>query len=254
MQPFTAPSVPSTSQPFIGITSSVDAEGQPVVRDSYVRALHAAGARPVPLPFVTDERQAAALLERLDGILFTGSDDLDPRLWNEAQHPSTVLIHPARATTELLFARAALAARLPVLGICGGMQTLNVACGGSLHQHLPDLPGTLAHQDATYATRHEVTAQAGSRVAELLGPRFAVNTSHHQAVHALGRGLVATAHSPDGVIEACELREAPFVLGVQWHPERMVGEGSQLKLFEALVSAASNKTAAASRQPATQAG
>ena len=241
MQPF--------MQPFIGVTSSVDAEGRPVVRDPYVRALHAAGARPVPLPFVADEAQARALLERLDGLLFTGSDDLDPKLWNEAQHARTVLIHPARAIAELLFARAALAAHLPVLGICGGMQTLNVACGGSLHQHLPDVPGTLEHQDSTYTVRHTVKTEAGSRVAELLGESFAVNTSHHQAVHELGRGLIATAHSPDGVIEACELRNARFVLGVQWHPERMLDEGEQLRLFAALVSAAT--TTAATPAPAS---
>src|SRR5262245_18832143 len=190
-------------QPFIGVTSSVDGEGRPVVRDTYVRALHTAGARPVPLPFVSNETEATALLERLEGLVFTGSDDLDPSLWNEERHASTVLIHPSRARTELLLARAALARRLPVLGICGGMQTLNVACGGSLHQHLPDLPGTLEHRDSTYAVRHPVETEPGSRVAELLGPSFAVNTSHHQAVHELGRGLVVTARAPDGVIEAC---------------------------------------------------
>jgi len=225
-------------QPFIGVTSSVDAEGRPVVRDTYVRALHAAGARPVPLPFVGSEAEAAELLARLEGLVFTGSDDLDPSLWNEERHASTVLIHPNRARTELLLARGALARRLPVLGICGGMQTLNVACGGSLHQHLPDLPGTLEHRDSTYAVRHPVAAESGSRVAELLGASFAVNTSHHQAVHALGRGLVATAHAPDGVIEACELRDARFVVGVQWHPERQQNEAQHKAIFEALVAAA----------------
>jgi putative glutamine amidotransferase len=226
-------------QPFIGVTSSADAEGRPVVRDPYVRALHAVGARPVPLPFIASESEARALLADLDGIVFTGSDDLDPALWNEPRHARTVLIHPARAMTELLLARAALARRMPVLGICGGMQTLNVACGGSLHQHLPDLDATLEHQDATYATRHRVAATPGSRVCELLGPDFDVNTSHHQAVHRLGSGLVATALAPDGVIEACELQGAPFVLGVQWHPERMFDEGLQSRLFAALAHAAS---------------
>jgi putative glutamine amidotransferase len=226
-------------QPFIGVTSSVDAEGRPVVRDPYVRALHAARARPVPLPFVDSEAGARALLEQLDGLVFSGSDDLDPRLWNEEQHASTVLIHPARAKTELLLARAALAARMPILGVCGGMQTLNVACGGSLHQHLPDLPDLLEHRDSSYTARHGVRTEAGSRISELLGESFAVNTSHHQAVARLGHGLVATAHAPDGVIEACELRDARFVVGVQWHPERMLDEGQQLRLFAALVAATS---------------
>jgi putative glutamine amidotransferase len=216
------------------------------VRDPYVRALHAARARPVPLPFVDDEAAARALLERLDGVLFTGSDDLDPSLWNEELHGETVLIHPARARTELLLARAALASRLPILGVCGGMQTLNVACGGSLHQHLPDLPDTLEHRDSTYTVRHDVQAEAGSRVAELLGGSFTVNTSHHQAVNRLGAGLVVTARAPDGVIEACELRDARFVVGVQWHPERMLDEGEQLRLFAALASAASARPARAS--------
>ena len=241
-------------QPFIGVTSSVDAEGRPVVRDTYVRALHAAGARPVPLPFVRSEAEAVALLERLEGLVFTGSDDLDPSLWNEPRHASTVLIHPDRARSELLLARAALARRMPVLGICGGMQTLNVACGGSLHQHLPDLPGTLEHRDSTYAVRHPVATEPGSRVAELLGTDFEVNTSHHQAVHALGRGLVATAHAPDGVIEACELRDARFVVGVQWHPERMVDEDRQLRLFTALAAAATAATVRGAQPSGARAG
>jgi gamma-glutamyl-gamma-aminobutyrate hydrolase PuuD len=228
-------------QPYIGVTCTADDEGRPSVKDPYIRALFAAGALPVPLPFVTTAEQADALLDRVDGVLFTGSDDLDPALWGEPAHPRVKLMHPARATTELLYARAALRRRTPALGICGGMQTLNVAGGGSLHQHIPDLGHGLEHKDPSFTVRHPVTARAGSRVAVLLGGYFTVNTEHHQAVNRLAGGLLATAHSPDGIVEAWELPDAPFLVGVQWHPERMLGEGGQVRIFAALVEAAGGR-------------
>jgi putative glutamine amidotransferase len=228
-------------QPFIGVTCTADDVGRPSVRDPYVRALFAAGALPVPLPFVTAEREAEALLDRLDGVVFTGSDDLDAALWHEPLHPQAKLMHPARATTELLLARAALRRRTPALGICGGMQTLNVAAGGSLHQHIPDLGHGLEHKDPSFTVRHPVRLRAGSRLAELLGESLAVNTEHHQAVHRLAEGFLAAAYSPDGLIEAWEIPDAPFLVGVQWHPERMLGEGNQARIFAALAAVASGR-------------
>jgi putative glutamine amidotransferase len=225
-------------QPFIGVTCTADGEGRPSVRDPYIRALFAAGALPVPLPFITTEGEADALLDRLDGLVFTGSDDLDAGLWQEPLHPQAVLMHPARAATELLLARATLRRRTPALGICGGMQTLNVAGGGSLHQHIPDLGHGLDHKDPTFTARHPVTARAGSRIAALLGESFGVNTEHHQAVHRLADGFLPTAHSPDGLVEAWEVPDAPFLMGVQWHPERMLTEGRQAGIFHALAAAA----------------
>lgn len=228
-------------RPFIGVTCTADDQGRPSVRDPYVRALFAAGALPVPLPFLTTEAEADALLDQLDGVVFTGSDDLDAAHWQEPLHPEAKLMHPARAATELLLARAALRRGTPALGICGGMQTLNVAAGGSLHQHIPDLGRGLEHKDPTFTVRHPVTACAGSRIESLLGERFAVNTEHHQAVARLAPGFVATAHSPDGLVEAWELPAAPFLLGVQWHPERMLEEGAHARIFAALATVAGTR-------------
>ncbi|MHC5212224.1 MAG: gamma-glutamyl-gamma-aminobutyrate hydrolase family protein [Planctomycetota bacterium] len=225
-------------RPFIGMTCTADDEGRPSVKDPYVQAILSAEALPVPLPFITSEREAEALLDRLDGVVFTGSDDLDAALWEEPLHPQARLMHPARATTELLIACAALRRRTPALGICGGMQTLNVAGGGSLHQHIPDLGHDLEHKDPTFTKRHPVTARAGTRVASLLGETFPVNTEHHQAVHRLADGFQAAAHSPDGLIEAWEIPDAPFLMGVQWHPERMLTDAGQAGIFKALARAA----------------
>ncbi len=225
-------------RPFIGVTSTSDAEGRPDVKPAYARAILRAGGLPVPLPFVSDAREASTLLSRLDGIVFSGSDDLDPALWGEALHPSARLMHPARATTELLLAHAALDRGAPALGVCGGMQTLNVAAGGSLHQHIPDLGGALDHKDPTFLRRHAITVAEGSKIGEWLGRELLVNTEHHQAVNALGRGLRAVAVAEDGIIEAWEADGVPFLVGVQWHPERMEGDPRQQRLFEALVRAA----------------
>jgi putative glutamine amidotransferase len=225
-------------QPFIGVTCSADPEGRPRVNPRYVLAVHAVGALPVPLPFLSTEAEAHALLDRLHGIVFTGSEDLDPSLWGEALHPQTSLMHASRMATEMALARAVIARRTPALGICGGMQTLNVASGGSLHQHIPDVSKLVDHRDPSFERRHEVRAELGSRLAEILGGRFDVNTEHHQAVHRLGAGLAAVAHAPDGIIEAFESAGASFLVGVQWHPERMLDDARQRRLFVELAAAA----------------
>jgi putative glutamine amidotransferase len=235
-------------RPFIGITCSSDPAGQPLVNAHYVRALLLAGALPVPLPYVASQEEAAGVLERLAAVVFSGSEDLDPALWGAPRHPRTELMHPARMAAELAFARAALARRAPALGICGGMQTLNVACGGSLHQHVPDVTAgapAVEHSDASYGGRHPVAVEAGSRLAGLLGRALAVNSHHHQAVDRLGEGLRVVARAPDGIVEAWEAEGHPFLLGVQWHPERMPGEGGSARLFEALVEAARGHRVAA---------
>jgi putative glutamine amidotransferase len=240
-------------RPFIGLTCSSDPLGQPLVNAHYVRALLAAGALPVPLPFVSDEAEAALVLQRLAAVVFSGSEDLDPALWGAPRHPRTELMHPRRMAAELAYAHAALALRAPALGICGGMQTLNVACGGSLHQHVPDVTAgqepAVEHSDASYGGRHPVAVEAGSRLAQLLGSAVAVNSHHHQAVDRLGRGLRVVARAPDGIVEAWEAPGHPFLLGVQWHPERMPGEGGSARLFEALVAAAGADRVASAGTP-----
>lgn len=188
------------------------------------------------LPFISSASEAAALLERLDGVVLSGSEDLDPALWDEALHPRAELMHPQRQQTEMFFCRELLARPLPLLGICGGMQNLAIAAGGSLHQHLPDLgPQMLDHSLGFEGPGHPVAVEADSLLGELLGATATTNSAHHQGVSTLGDNMTVTARSPDGVIEAYELRDRPFALCVQWHPERMVGDKGQRNLFTKLV-------------------
>lgn len=225
--------------PFIGVTSSAESDGSPVIRPAYVRAVTLAGGLPVALPFVEDLSAAHGLLERLGGVVLTGSEDLDSSLWNEPLHRASQLMHPARQRTELLLCQALLERDLPLLGICGGMQNLAVAAGGSIHQHLPDLGDhVLDHSVGTAGPTHTVSAVADCRLAKLVGPRFEANSAHHQAVARLPDLLRPVAHTDDGVLEAFELPGPRFLVGVQWHPEQMPGDAGQQRLFSALVSAA----------------
>ena len=228
-------------RPLIGITCSADDHGRPVVRPPYVAAVHRAGGLPVALPFVSDEAEARQLLARLDGVVLTGSEDLDSALWDEPLHPAVTVMHPDRHATELAVCRALLHLDLPTLGICGGMQTLNVVAGGTILQHLPDAglgDGLLDHAVGVEGPHHAVQAEAGTRTAELLGERFETNTAHHQGLGRLGEGVVVTARCPDGVVEAFEMPAQRHVLCVQWHPERMPYDPRQQALFASLVSAA----------------
>ncbi len=230
-------------RPFIGVTCSSEPDGQPVVRPPYVQALHRAGAIPVALPFLETARGKGLpgledVLARLDGLVLTGSEDLDSVLWQEPLHPKAELMHPARQATELAVCHAVLEHELPCLAICGGMQTLNVVAGGSVIQHLPDLGSQILNHSAGFeAAPHAVRADPNSAIGRLLGASFPTNSAHHQAIGRLGRGLIASAWTEDDVIEACELPGHRFLLGVQWHPERMPEDAGQQALFRALVSA-----------------
>lgn len=206
---------------------------------NYVEQVAATGAIPVLLPPVPG---ITAAVGRLDGLVLTGGGDIDPGRYGAAPHPRTGPANVERDQAELDLLAAALAAGLPVLGICRGLQLLNIAQGGTLHQHLADLgpAGDAGHtpQPGTFG-RHPVRVAPGSRLASILPPDqpFAVPTAHHQAIGRLGAGLTATAWAEDGIIEAAELTGGdhhPFVLAVQWHPEA----GDDLRLFRALVAAA----------------
>ena len=206
---------------------------------SYVQQVTAAGGIPVLLPPLPG---VAAAVSRLDGLILTGGGDIDPGRYGEAPHPRTTRVSEPRDAAELDLLEAALGAGLPVLGICRGMQLLNVARGGTLRQHLPEDAGHVS-VPGTFGS-HPVQVSPGTRLASILGDGTAgldVPTAHHQAIDMLGDGLVATAWAADGVIEAVELPGAgdaaagPFVLAVQWHPEA----GTDRRLVEALVAAAS---------------
>jgi putative glutamine amidotransferase len=242
-------------RPLIGVTTSelrrgelgtLRRHGEPAHPEmalgmTYARAVDAAGGLPVVLPPVALEN-VPALVQRLDGVCLSGGPDLDPETYAERPHPELGPIEPDLDRFELELARQADARGLPILAICRGMQALNVARGGSLHQHLPDRPGvTIDHRQREPGDRavHDVTVAAGSRLARLLGMRAAaVNSFHHQGVHRIGNGLRAVAWSSDGVIEGIEAPARDFAVGVQWHAENLVARREHASLFRGLVDAA----------------
>jgi putative glutamine amidotransferase len=202
----------------------------------YADSVAQAGGIPLLLPPMPGVEHS---LGRLDGLILAGGGDIDPDRFGAQRHPGTAGIRPARDAAEFALVPAALSLGLPLLGICRGLQVLNVALGGTLHQHLPDLVGHGGHSPVTggYGT-HEVKVAPDSRLAAVLGAagagEFSVPTHHHQAVDRLGAGLVAAAWTADGIIEAAELAGPGFVLAVQWHPEA----GDDPSLFRALIGAA----------------
>ncbi|MDA0564712.1 gamma-glutamyl-gamma-aminobutyrate hydrolase family protein [Streptomonospora sp. S1-112] len=208
---------------------------------AYARAVAAGGAVPVVLPPVAGVHAA---LERLDGLVLAGGGDVDPARYGAAAHERTGGVLAERDDAELALLEAALAADVPVLGICRGMQLLNVARGGTLHQHLPDVVGeanAAAHlRRPGVFGEHPVRLAPASRLAALHGgTRVTVATYHHQAVAELGRGLVAAAWADDGTVEALEAPGEPGLLAVQWHPEM----GEDPALFRWLAEAAAKRAA-----------
>lgn len=234
-------------RPRIGITTKAGGATHPAYR-LYASAVEAAGGDAVWLdPEILAGTDPQEILHDLDGLLFSGGVDIDPQEFGEAVVPDAgVEIDPRRDALELPLARAALAADLPVFGICRGVQTLAVAAGGSLHQDLA-LVGRdrAAHQQREAGKdetdlAHPVHVDAGSRLAAVMGEGgHEINSFHHQAVRDVPAGFVVTARSSDGVVEALEDPRRPFLIAVQWHPERMVDRyPSQRRLFAAFVDAA----------------
>jgi putative glutamine amidotransferase len=203
---------------------------------TYPKAIDAAGALAVVLAPV-DLAAVPALVARLDGICLAGGPDLDPRLYGALdRHPELGPTNAEHDAFELAVARAADAAGLPILGICRGAQALNVARGGTLHQHVPghrqtEVAGTPT-QLATLAADSLLAAVTGA------GATLEINSFHHQAVDAVGAGLRVVARTADGTVEAIEDATRPFVLGVQWHVETLTARAEHGALFAALVQAA----------------
>ena len=209
----------------------------------YADAIEAAGGAPVLLPPLANQRILAAQLRSLEGLLLTGGNDPDSRTWDEALHPRANLEHPRRDAYDRALCRAAVRRKLPVLGICSGAQTISIALGGSLHQHIYDAyPRAVRHHGRKQdGAAHRVRVAQGTRLAQVLGAGLKrVNSSHHQSVNRLGRGLRVSGVCPDdGVVEAIEHRDPErWVIGVQWHPETLRRRRAEQRLFESFMRAA----------------
>ena len=211
------------------------------MRLSYTQAVQEAGGIAVVVPAHGYADDTGALLDRLDGLLVSGGPDLDPGVYGQDHHPQLGPdVDAVSDAYELALLRGAAERDLPVLGICRGLQALNVARGGTLHQHLPDRT-RLEHVQTVepFAPAHTVAISRGSLLHWLTGSDgAAVNSFHHQGADRIGAGLEVCARAPDGTVEALWDPAATFWLGVQWHAEGMVDRPEQLALFEGLVAAA----------------
>jgi putative glutamine amidotransferase len=219
----------------------------------YLEAIGRAGALAIVVPPMPGPA-IPALLDRVDGICLSGGPDLHPEAYGAVPHPELGPTEPSLDAFELAFARAADERDMPILAICRGMQVLNVARGGTLHQHLPDVVGdAITHRQpgAPGEPIHDVTVAAGSRLHSIVGHRHMhVNSFHHQAVDVLGDRLTITARAEDGTVEAFESGGSRFVVGVQWHAECLVDHDEQAALFTALVDACADRAAEIAGAPA----
>jgi putative glutamine amidotransferase len=242
-------------RPLIAVTTSevrpsqlkrATPEGDPPQQEmalglKYLHAIEAAGGIPVVVPPLQADA-AGQLLERVTGVCLSGGPDLDPVAYGARRHERIGPTWRRLDEFELALARAADDRRIPILAVCRGLQVLNVARGGTLHQHLPDVVGRKInhrqHEPDATAT-HWVTFTGESKLSRVLGRRRTkVNSFHHQAVDVLGEGLAITGRAPDGTVESLEATDREFVLAVQWHAECMAERADQAGLFRAFVEAA----------------
>ena len=235
----------SPQRPLIGVTPCYDHEKrQTYIKHGYIEGVYAAGGLAVLLPLVADEKVLADLLDRCDGFLLSGGADIDAKYYGECNMPYNGEISPYRDHMEIFTARRAMEGNKPILGICRGIQVINVAMGGTLYQDVySQIKGKelLKHsQEAPkwYPT-HDIHIERDSRLWScFMTESMNVNSFHHQAVKDVASGFVITARADDGIIESIESPEHIFAVGVQWHPELMWEEIPVfLKLFEQLVKA-----------------
>ncbi len=253
--PHLSPEGRSEPPPLIAVTTSelrpshpgtATPQGEPPQREmalglKYLKAIELAGGIPVVIPPLAEE-SLEPLLDRVSGLCLSGGPDLDPLAYGERRHEQIGPTWQELDTFELAVARAADARRLPILAICRGLQVLNVARGGSLHQHLPDIAGsTINHRQSEPSGEptHWVKLEQGSRLSQIMGSRqLQVNSFHHQAAAELGEALLVTGQAPDGTVESLEAADREFLLAVQWHAECLIERSDHAALFAALVEAA----------------
>jgi len=227
-------------RPLVGITTYITParfggweEESALVPADYTRAVERAGGRPLLVP--PSEDGVEETLDVLDAVIFSGGSDVDPTAYGQDPHPETTGVEEDRDRAELALLQAALARDMPVLAVCRGSQVLNVALGGDLVQHLPDLVGDDKHKHTPGAyADHDVDLVPGTRLGSLLGDHAPIKSHHHQGFGRLGEGLREAARAEDGTVEALEDPSRRFTLGVLWHPEA----GEDMRLFEAFVAEA----------------
>ncbi len=230
-------------KPIIGINCDYEEEGkQPYsfTNRAYSEAVIAAGGIPFLLPIIKDINDVELLLGKIDGLLLTGGNDVPPRRYGEERHEKTVCVHPDKDTSDFTLVETSIQTKKPILAICYGTQLVNVALGGSLIQDIPsEVKTPIIHKDSKNELyTHTITIEENSLLHQIIGTDcIEANSTHHQAIKRLGNGLRDTAHTEDGIIEAVEWRDYPFLVGVQWHPERMTDSPHHLALFRALIKA-----------------
>jgi putative glutamine amidotransferase len=235
----------TSKKPIIGILSDIDKEGKEdrplyFVKSNYVTAVNKAGGIPFIIPPGEDEKDIMKLTSNIDGLLIPGGDDIDPKYFNEDPHPSIVLVDPEITRFQMEFCQIAVNQNIPVLGICAGMQLINILFGGDIYQDIPSqLPGSIKHKkdkNEEEAVFHSIKIEKNTGHFNILQrENVLVNSTHHQAVRNVAEGFIVAARSEDGIIEAIESRKHPFVLGVQYHPEDLFQQEEVfLNLFKKL--------------------
>lgn len=220
-------------RPVIGITTDIK-DGSFVIEDAYARAVAKAGGIPVLIPSLPERPGLLReTVSRIDGLLLPGSRDMDPRYYNEEPHPKLRPMSAERTETELIVLKESCERTIPVLGICGGMQLLNVFFGGSLYQDISSfLPDAVPHEKGAV---HDILIENGTLLHRVSGSsEFDVKSYHHQAVKDIGAGLRVSATAPDGIVEGIEATKPVYIVGVQWHPEREHSEFAD-RIFESFV-------------------
>ena len=224
---------PILKRPLIGVTMGREKSQRFfglnlfIMNQTYVRSLEVLGALPVMVPLHMSEATLRGIFERLDGVFLPGGEDIDPTNYGEERHPLLGATDKERDRTELLLTRWAIETGMPVLGVCRGVQMINVACGGSLFQDLHSADPDLDKHDyfppsfERYRISHQVNVEPDSRLAQAMGHKHEVNSMHHQGIDRVGYGLRVVARAEDGLPEALEAPALPFAVGVQWHPEEL---------------------------------
>lgn len=230
-------------KPIIGILTCGFQEKKQFVTNTYIKAVRLSGGSPILIPALPPESEVEAYLTVCDGFLLPGGGDFTPFLFNEEPHTKIGETNLGLDVFQIHFTEEILKTKKPVLGICRGMQVMNAACGGTIYQDLSLQPGEVFLHMQTSQNRsdvsHQVSIKKGCLLYSIIGSSIFTNSFHHQSVHLLGNQVCSCGHTSDGTIEAIEIENHPFAVGVQWHPEAMFFTSAHMrKLFSVYINAA----------------